>query len=110
MYDRGEVDWHLDIELMPEISANLKAAGRTDLHVWPGFGTYFYTFNCLPTLPDGRKNPFADVRVRQALSMAVDKRPIVENGDPHGRARDGELCPTGRVPEVPRAAGTALRP
>ena len=55
------------------------AAGASDLHIFPAFGTYFYSLNCLPNLPDGRKNPLADVRVRQALSMAIDREPIVRN-------------------------------
>jgi oligopeptide transport system substrate-binding protein len=105
MYDRGEVDWHLGIEVMPEISANLKAAGRTDLHVWPGFGTYFYSFNCLPKLPDGRKNPFADVRVRQALSMAVDKRPIVETVTRMGEPVTANYVPPGAFPKYPQPQG-----
>ena len=110
MYDRGEVDWHLGIELMPEISANLKAAGRTDLHVWPGFGTYFYSFNCLPTLPGGRRNPFADVRVRQALSMAVDKRPIVETVTRMGEPVTSNYIPPTIFPKYPVPQGLPYDP
>ena len=110
MYDRGEVDWHLGIELMPEISANLKAAGRKDLHVWPGFGTYFYSFNCLPNLPDGRKNPFADVRVRQALAMAIDKRPIVETVTRMGEPITSNYIPPGVFPKYPVPQGLPYDP
>lgn len=74
-YESGGADWVA--EITGEIAAELRAKGRKDLHIFPGFGTYFYSINCRPTLPDGRKNPFADIRVRQAFSMAIDKRPVV---------------------------------
>lgn len=76
-YDQNEVDWLADTT--GDIAAQLRDKGRNDVKIFPSFGTYFYSFNCLPTLPGGRKNPFADVRVRQALTMAIDKRPIVRN-------------------------------
>ncbi len=76
-YERGDVDWLADVD---QQLASLMLTGnhRDDLHVFTAFGTYFWTFNCLPTLPNGNPNPLADVRVRRALCMAVDKKPIVE--------------------------------
>jgi oligopeptide transport system substrate-binding protein len=77
-YDRGEVDWLSDVD--SNLAAQILAkGGRNDLHVFPAFGTYFYSLNCLPNLPDGRKNPLADVRVRRALAMSIDRDPIVRN-------------------------------
>jgi oligopeptide transport system substrate-binding protein len=77
-YDRGDADWISDLD--PDMAAEMLArGGRDDLHIFPAFGTYFYSLNCLPNLPDGRKNPLADVRVRQALSMAINREPIVRN-------------------------------
>jgi oligopeptide transport system substrate-binding protein len=77
-YERGDADWISDLD--PDMAAEmLVRGGRDDLHIFPAFGTYFYSINCLPRLPDGRKNPMADVRVRQALSMAIDREPIVRN-------------------------------
>ena len=77
-YDRGEVDWLSDVD--PNLAAQILAkGGRDDLHVFPAFGTYFYTLNCLPNLPDGRENPLADVCVRKALAMSIDRDPIVRN-------------------------------
>jgi len=77
-YERGDVDWLADLD--SDLAAQILAHGkRTDLHVFPAFGTYFYSLNCLPTLSDGRHNPLSDVRVRRALSMAIDREPIVKN-------------------------------
>ncbi len=54
IYDRGDVDWLSDVD--PNLAAQMLVEGkRDDLHVFPAFGTYFYSLNCLPTLPDGRK-------------------------------------------------------
>lgn len=80
-YQRGEVDFLPDIPSAGPIAADLvKQAGtRPDVHVQHMAGTYFYNFNCLPTLPDGRSNPLADVRVRKALSLAMDRRAVVES-------------------------------
>jgi oligopeptide transport system substrate-binding protein len=75
-YERGDVDWiaETDADTAAQI---LSQGGRSDLHIFPAFGTYFYSFNCLPKFSDGRDNPLRDSRVRQALSMAIDKEPIV---------------------------------
>jgi oligopeptide transport system substrate-binding protein len=76
-YDAGDVDWWA--EPISQICADLREKGRKDLHICNSFGTYFYSFNCLPMLPGNRPNPLTDIRVRQALSMAVDKQPIVDS-------------------------------
>ncbi len=75
-YDSGAAHWQSDVT--GDIAAELYRVHRPDLHVFPGFGTYFYSINCQPKLPDGRINPLADVRVRQALSMAIDRQSIVD--------------------------------
>lgn len=61
-----------------EIDRALPPDPRKNIHAFPAFGTYFYNFNCLPRLPDGRENPFADARVRRAFSLAIDKRRITD--------------------------------
>ncbi len=76
LYQAGAVDWLCEAD-GETAAAMLKQGGHPDLHLFPGFGTYFYELNCGPTLPDGKPNPLRDVRVRQALSMAIDKAPIV---------------------------------
>jgi oligopeptide transport system substrate-binding protein len=50
---------------------------RNTIHSFPAFGTYFYNFNCMPKLHDGRDNPFRDPRVRRAFAMTVDKSTLV---------------------------------
>jgi oligopeptide transport system substrate-binding protein len=78
LYQQGDVDWLVDVD--GEIAAALlKDPSRTDLHIFPGFGTYFYEFNCQPKLSDGSDNPLFDVRVRQALAMTIDKVPIIRD-------------------------------
>jgi oligopeptide transport system substrate-binding protein len=74
-YERGQIDWLTDIP--GNFAYNMREAGREDLDVFPAFGTYFWSFNTDPTLRDGSPNPLADKRVRQALSMSVDKEQIV---------------------------------
>jgi oligopeptide transport system substrate-binding protein len=76
-YERGTIDWLTDIP--GTFAYNMKEAGRPDISVFPAFGTYFWSFNTDPELRDGSDNPLADKRVRQALSMAIDKVQIVEN-------------------------------
>ena len=91
IYERGEAGWLTDVA--GDIAAELRAKGRSDLKLFPAFGTFFYDFNCHRTLPDGRENPLADRRVRRALSMAIDKRPIVEDA-----TRSGEIVARTYVP------------
>ncbi|MEO1007431.1 MAG: peptide ABC transporter substrate-binding protein [Planctomycetota bacterium] len=62
-----------------EIDRRLPDDPRKNIHAVPAFATYWYNFNCLPTLPDGTPNPFADARVRRAFAMAIDKHAIVED-------------------------------
>lgn len=62
-----------------EIDRRLPNDPRAHIHPIPSFGTYFYNFNCLPTLPDGRDNPFRDPRVRRAFAMTIDKASIVND-------------------------------
>jgi oligopeptide transport system substrate-binding protein len=84
LYESGQVDWQSDVD--GDLAAELKEKNRADLRSSPAFGTCFLTFICTPTLPDSvakqvgtDKNPLADVRVRRALAMAIDKQFIVDN-------------------------------
>lgn len=82
---------------MFEIDRRLPDDPRKHIHAVPAFGTYWYNFNCLPTLPDGRPNPFADARVRRAFAMTIDKQSIVDDvlrmGNPVART----IIPKGSI-------------
>jgi ABC-type oligopeptide transport system substrate-binding subunit len=52
---------------------------RRNIHVFPTFGTDFYSFNCRPTLSNGHANPFASAAVRRAFARSIDKQAIVDN-------------------------------
>jgi oligopeptide transport system substrate-binding protein len=80
-YESGALDVQFGatpLAFMPELLKRKAAGRRNDVHELAAFGTYYYAFNCRPKLPDGRTNPFADVRVRRAFAMTIDKRALVE--------------------------------
>ncbi len=116
MYASGGADWLS--ELVGDLGSELRNAseqaiaqnpGRRarglsplpeyrDLHAFPAFGTYFYSFNCQPKLSSGRLNPFADVRVRRAFSMALDKKVIVDNITRMGELPSNTYIPVAAFP------------
>jgi oligopeptide transport system substrate-binding protein len=93
-YEAKGVEWLADVPA--EIAAEMKARGRDkiDLRIAPAFGTAFLSVNCSPTIKgiEG-PNPLADVRVRQALAMAIDRSEITEKV-----TRMGERPATGYIP------------
>jgi oligopeptide transport system substrate-binding protein len=107
-YDDRRVDWLA--EVTGDLAAELKAQGRKDLHVSPGFGTYFYSLNCQPKLADGRPNPLADVRVRRALALAIDKQPIVQNVTRMGEPIATTYIPRDIFPGYASPAGQQFDP
>lgn len=68
MFKNGLLDFQDEVPLQ-EMAA-LK--GSKELHVAPDTSVYFYRFNVT-------QKPFDDVRVRKALSMAIDRNQLVEN-------------------------------
>ena len=96
-YESGEVDWLAEIP--SEIGPEMLAKKRPDLHVFPGYGTYFLTVMVKPTFRSGSPNPLADLHVRQALSMAIDRRPIVQNITRMGEAPATTYIPPGIFPD-----------
>jgi oligopeptide transport system substrate-binding protein len=95
LYEEG-ADWLTDVD--PTLVPELRKKGRDDLKVFPAFGTFWYEFNCQPTLPGGRPNPFVDRRVRRALGMAIDKQPIVDNATRAGEVIARTYVPPGVFP------------
>jgi oligopeptide transport system substrate-binding protein len=84
-YASGNADLVMDKGLAPpSLLEDLKK--RPDFHAAPFLGTYFLRFNC-------QQGPFADVRVRKAFAMTVDKQKIVER-----ITRAGETAAPGFVP------------
>jgi oligopeptide transport system substrate-binding protein len=75
-YDSGLVDW---VSAVPtELAAELKGKGRPDLRSFTGFGTTYILLMMAPKLNNGKDNPLADIRIRHALAMSIDRKPIVD--------------------------------
>ena len=83
---------------------------RNRIHAFPAFGTYFYNFNCRPTLADGRPNPFADPRVRRAFAMAIDRRGLVDTIRRCGEPQATTLIPPGSIGGYPSPTGLPFDP
>lgn len=98
IYDNGGADWLPDVPTASPLAADLVAQNRTDVHLVPSVATYFYNFNCLETLPDGRKNPLADPRVRRALSMGIDRATIVKQVTRLNQPMAVTFTPPGTLP------------
>lgn len=77
-YQQGRVDWLPEIPTASRMAADLVSQQRPDVSTSPWAGTYFYSFNCSATLQDGSPNPLRDARIRRALSLAIDRKTIVE--------------------------------
>ncbi|WP_429929827.1 peptide ABC transporter substrate-binding protein [Agrobacterium vitis] len=63
-YEAGELD--IVFNFSADQLKRLRTAFNSQVHVSAGLSTYYYTF-------DMRQEPMSDVRVRRALSMAVDR-------------------------------------
>jgi oligopeptide transport system substrate-binding protein len=99
-YEKGDLDWFINadrLDFAPTLVEQMRAGQRNDIHIFPAFATYYYSFNCQSALPDGRKNPFADARVRMAFNLAVDKQSIVDNVRRLGNPVARNLVPPGTV-------------
>ena len=110
-YESGDVDWLADVN--PDLAAELKAKGRTDLRVMPAFGTSFLTFNCMPEFLSGTdgasgRNPLNDIRVRQALALAIDRQYIVDNITRMGEPVASTYVPPGALPGWQSTPGFGL--
>jgi oligopeptide transport system substrate-binding protein len=102
-YDDKQIDWLAEVS--GELAAELKKQGRTDLRVFPGFGTYFYSINCQSAFADGSPNPLSDVRVRLALALSIDKQPIVDTVTRMGEPVADTYIPRDIFPDYPSPTG-----
>jgi oligopeptide transport system substrate-binding protein len=107
-YESGEVDWLP--EMAAEVAPDMLAQKRADLHSIPGYGSYFLTLNVQPKFNDGAPNPLSDMRVRQALSMAIDRDPIVKNITRMGEAITTTYIPIGILPDFEIKPGFGFEP
>jgi len=82
-YESDELDIIDDVPIA-EIP-RLQAEDPT-FHIYPLLGTYYYIFNV-------KKSPVDDVRVRKALTLAIDRRAICET-----ILKGGQVPATGFVP------------
>lgn len=69
-YEGGE--YHILVDVPTSVVAQLKAENNPELNIGFQVGTYYYNVN-----PDIK--PFNNVKVRKALSMAMDREVITEN-------------------------------
>lgn len=93
-----------------EIARRLPPDPRARIHTFDAFGTYFYNFNCLPTLKDGRPNPFADPRVRRAFTMAIDRAAIVNDVRRSGERVATTMIPPGSIAGYTSPKGVPFDP
>lgn len=106
LYESGQVDIVWDKELVPaELIEVLRK--RPDFHSFDYLGTYFIRFNVT-------RKPFDDVRVRQALAMAIDKERLVQKITKAGEKPAHQLVPPGlpnytSPPGLPHDPETARR-
>lgn len=110
-YRNGEIDWYPHIDTNSPFGAELLQSNPPDLHTTQSAGTYFYRFNCRPTI-DGRPNPLADARVRRAFSLAVDRQELVDDVTRMGQPVARTFVPPGAIPgyDAPAEAGVTFNP
>jgi len=70
LYLTGEADIVWDKGLVPVHLTDVLRE-RSDFHTFDYLGSYFVRFNC-------KDSPFADVRVRKAFAMSIDRQRIVD--------------------------------
>ncbi|MFO8042732.1 MAG: peptide ABC transporter substrate-binding protein [Alkalispirochaeta sp.] len=82
MYEDGEIDW------VPAVPADQHAelAPREDYHVSPALGTYYYVLNT-------DRAPLDDPDVRRALTLALDRRALVDAAGAGGQIPTSSLVP-----------------
>lgn len=87
-----------------------QAGERRDVRGFNAFGTDFFSFNCRPTLPGGRFNPFNDARVRRAFALAIDKQTLIDRVTRLNERVASALVPPDSLPGYPRVEGLGYDP
>lgn len=93
-----------------EIDRRLPPDKRNRISTLPALGIYFYNFNCLPKLADGRTNPFHDARVRRAFAIAIDKQALTDHVRRLGEPVVNTLIPPGGIHGYPSPKGLSYDP
>ncbi len=111
-YQTGAADFQSDVraDYIPEMLEQTRIGERDDFHAFGTFGTYFWSFNCTPTLADGRANPFRDARVRRAFAMATNKQEIIDKVRRSGEEIANVLIPPGSIAGFDSPKGLAYSP
>jgi oligopeptide transport system substrate-binding protein len=92
MYQNDEIQ--VDYDLPGDVLGKLKSENNAELKIPTELATYFYRFNTT-------KKPFNNVKVRKALSMAINRQSLIDNVSQGGQLPAYALVPTG----VPDAKG-----
>lgn len=96
-YRAGEMDWSYGVPTPRLEEVKL----LSDYKVFPQIGTYYYIFNV-------KKGPLQDVRVRKALTMAVDREELVSKVTRGGQIAAKSICPP--LPGYTPADGAGYNP
>ena len=83
---------------------------RRNIHVLPTFGTDFYSFNCRPTLANGRDNPIAQPAIRRALVQAIDRSVVVSQVTRLNEPTTNTFVPPGSIPGYESPVGLSYDP
>lgn len=99
LFYAGKADMIIDKSLIPTLLLS-EIRHQPYFQANPFLATYFYRFNTT-------RKPFNDARVRQALSLAIDKERIVTRITKAGEQPAGSFTPPG-IPGYTPPAGLAL--
>jgi len=86
MYQSGEID--LITELPQEVTGMLIETKNPEFHNASQFATYYYNMN-------SNVKPFGNMKVRKALSLAIDRQAIVEHVSQGGQVPAYGVIPPG---------------
>lgn len=90
MYQSGELD--LVYPLPPDVIGELNSKDDPEFEIAPDLSVYYYNLN-------NEVKPFNNVKVRKALSMAIDRKALVEHVTQGGEQPAYGIIPSG-IPDV----------